>query len=87
MKLGVHQATLGPSLTDANIVIAYQPADLCWDMNSALAESLTDVRVFNDTQLIIESLLTELQNGDHVVIMSNVSFENIHQRLITQLEN
>jgi len=87
MKLGVHQATLGPSLADANLVIAYQPADLCWDMNSALAESLTGVRVFNDTQLIIESLLTELQNGDHVVIMSNGGFENIHQRLITQLEN
>ena len=87
MKLGAHQTTLGPSLSDANIVIAYQPADLCWDMNSALAESLDDVRVFDDTQLIIESLLTNLQNGDHIVFMSNGSFENIHQRLITQLEN
>ena len=87
MKLGVHQATLGPSLSDADMVIAYQPLDLVWNLSGVLAESLAEVQVFDDTRLIIESLLAQLQNGDHVVIMSNGSFENIHQRLITQLED
>jgi UDP-N-acetylmuramate: L-alanyl-gamma-D-glutamyl-meso-diaminopimelate ligase len=43
------------------------------------------VSVFTDTQTIVDDLYTHAQAGDHVVIMSNGAFGNIHQRLLGAL--
>jgi UDP-N-acetylmuramate: L-alanyl-gamma-D-glutamyl-meso-diaminopimelate ligase len=37
-------------------------------------------------QEIVDLLSRQVQPGDHVLIMSNGAFENIHQRLIQQLK-
>jgi UDP-N-acetylmuramate: L-alanyl-gamma-D-glutamyl-meso-diaminopimelate ligase len=42
--------------------------------------------VFTDTQAIVDDLYAYTQAGDHVVIMSNGEFGNIHQRLIEALQ-
>ncbi|KOR28241.1 UDP-N-acetylmuramate:L-alanyl-gamma-D-glutamyl-meso-diaminopimelate ligase, partial [Achromatium sp. WMS1] len=34
---------------------------------------------------IIENVVTEVNPGDHILVMSNGSFDNIHQRLIDAL--
>src|SRR6516162_1683253 len=41
---------------------------------------------FDSTEEIISFLASEVRPGDHVVIMSNGGFDNIHNRLLTRLQ-
>ncbi len=86
MKLGTHKDTLAGSLLEADAVIAYQPDNMSWDLNEALQPLTGRYQVFADTDRILDFLLGELRAGDHVLIMSNGSFESIHSRLIKGLE-
>jgi len=40
---------------------------------------------FGSTEEIISFLVSEVRPGDHVVIMSNGGFDNIHSRLLERL--
>jgi UDP-N-acetylmuramate: L-alanyl-gamma-D-glutamyl-meso-diaminopimelate ligase len=40
---------------------------------------------FDSTEEIVRHIATEAKAGDHVVIMSNGGFENIHNRLLERL--
>jgi UDP-N-acetylmuramate: L-alanyl-gamma-D-glutamyl-meso-diaminopimelate ligase len=44
-----------------------------------------DARTFGDTDTILEHLMTILQEGDVVAILSNGGFDNIHSRLLEKL--
>jgi UDP-N-acetylmuramate: L-alanyl-gamma-D-glutamyl-meso-diaminopimelate ligase len=56
-----------------------------------VAEGVRDrgklARAFNSTDEIITFLAAELRSGDHVVIMSNGGFDNIHNRLLERLSS
>jgi len=86
MRLGVHRDTLGPALAAADRVLLLRPKDLPWDL-AALAAGLNGrARVYDATTEIVETLGAELRAHDHVVIMSNGSFDNIHARLLERLQ-
>lgn len=87
MKMGVHKATLADSLNLADSVYLYQNDNVDWDMGADLKDSVTPVQVFTSTQAIIDKLLTDTKENDHIVIMSNGGFEGIHQRLLDALKN
>lgn len=85
MKLGVHKDTLAGSLSSADSVVLYQPANLGWDL-SATAEQLGPKgKVFTTTAAIVDDIVRNAKAGDHVLVMSNGSFENIHERLLKAL--
>ena len=85
MKLGVHRDTLGPALTAADRVYLYRPSDLGWDLG-AVAQGLNGRGQVHDSVAgIVNTLATEACAGDHVLIMSNGGFENIHPRLLARL--
>jgi len=44
-----------------------------------------DAYYFADTESIIEFLVEQAAAGDLILVMSNGSFDNIHQRLLAQL--
>jgi UDP-N-acetylmuramate: L-alanyl-gamma-D-glutamyl-meso-diaminopimelate ligase len=44
-----------------------------------------NARTFGSTEDIVAVLASELKSGDHVVIMSNGGFDNIHNRLLERL--
>ncbi|MDD3815258.1 MAG: UDP-N-acetylmuramate:L-alanyl-gamma-D-glutamyl-meso-diaminopimelate ligase [Desulfocapsaceae bacterium] len=44
-----------------------------------------DARTFADTDSILDHLMTTLQDGDVVAILSNGGFDNIHSRLLEKL--
>jgi UDP-N-acetylmuramate: L-alanyl-gamma-D-glutamyl-meso-diaminopimelate ligase len=44
-----------------------------------------DARTFADTDTILDHLMTILQEGDVVAILSNGGFDNIHSRLLEKL--
>lgn len=87
MKMGVHKDTLADSLSLADHVYLYQADNLSWDIAAELKKNSGPVEVFSSTQAIVDKVLTEVHIDDHIVIMSNGAFENIHQRILDALNN
>ncbi len=84
MRMGIHKNEMISALKDADAVALYQPVNLSWSLFN-VAKSLTNARVFNQVEPLIEHLVATAQSGDHILIMSNGGFENIHNRLLTAL--
>jgi UDP-N-acetylmuramate: L-alanyl-gamma-D-glutamyl-meso-diaminopimelate ligase len=92
MRLGVHKAALPASVEDANHVLWFQPQGLNWQLdavvdacnahNNAAAQKSV---LFSDVDAIIAHLLKHAKTGDAVVLMSNGSFNGIHQKLADAL--
>jgi UDP-N-acetylmuramate: L-alanyl-gamma-D-glutamyl-meso-diaminopimelate ligase len=86
MKLGVHRDTLAPSLSLADRVLLLRPADLGWDAGKAVAGLDGRGQAYATVQAIVEAVAAEARAGDHVLVMSNGGFENIHPRLLAELQ-
>jgi UDP-N-acetylmuramate: L-alanyl-gamma-D-glutamyl-meso-diaminopimelate ligase len=84
--MGVHRDTLGPALSLADRVLIFRPADLTWNLERVTRGLDARGQVFDSVTAIVEQLAQELRPGDHVLIMSNGGFENIHVRLIARLQ-
>jgi len=85
MKMGVHKDSLANSLQKADCVLVFQSADMTWNVLENRQSLHGKLRVFSATDAIIKTILEEAVAGDHVLIMSNGGFENIHQRLLDSL--
>ena len=86
MRMGVHRKTLAPALAQADEVILFQPAGLDWALDDILSAIGPQARQFDSSEAIIDYVLKLAQPGDHILIMSNGGFDNIHQRLIDALQ-
>ncbi|TAN46792.1 MAG: UDP-N-acetylmuramate:L-alanyl-gamma-D-glutamyl-meso-diaminopimelate ligase [Methylococcaceae bacterium] len=80
MRLGVHGAALGASLSLADQALLYQPPGLGWDLNTAVGQA-ANVQVHEDLDGIVAWLARETRAGDHVVFMSNGGFGGIHGKV------
>jgi len=94
MRLGVQREQLAPALDAADKVLLYQSADLKWDLGTVAAALNQQgepsaggarARVFGAVEEIVTTLAGELRPGDQVLVMSNGSFDNLHQRLLDRL--
>jgi UDP-N-acetylmuramate: L-alanyl-gamma-D-glutamyl-meso-diaminopimelate ligase len=72
------------SLAVADQVFCYA-ANLGWDAGVALAPLGARAHVHSDLDVLIAAIAVEARNGDHVVVMSNGGFGNIHARLLDKL--
>ncbi|MEM7016614.1 MAG: UDP-N-acetylmuramate:L-alanyl-gamma-D-glutamyl-meso-diaminopimelate ligase [Pseudomonadota bacterium] len=79
MKMGAHRDTLAPSLQQADAVMVYHTENWTFPA-SGLRGGL-----FDDIDALLSSLIELVASGDHVVIMSNGGFQNVHQRLLDAL--
>jgi len=86
MKLGVHRDTLAPALAAADRVYLYRPADLGWDAGAVLAGLAGRGQALGSVPAIVDAVAAEARPGDHVLVMSNGGFENIHPRLLAELQ-
>lgn len=86
MRMGIHSQQLPQALQQANQVILYQAPEQNWDMRSVEETITVPTQVFKNSADIIQYLTTQAKSGDHILIMSNGGFENIHNRLITALD-
>ncbi len=82
MLLGKHSSTLGDSLRWADRTIILEPRGAQWDMASLANQKIS---ILGSVPEIIQCLADSVAIGDHVVVMSNGSFDNIHQKLIEAL--
>jgi len=85
MKLGVHRDTLAPALGPADHVLLFRPADLGWDLGAVVQGLNGRGQAYDSVEAIVEALATEARRGDHILIMSNGGFDNIHPRLLARL--
>ena len=86
MKLGVHKEALVNSLSRADSVYCFESADINWSMQTLFSEQGKEIDISNDIETLCTKLVNVAQAGDHILIMSNGGFGNIHQKLLEQLE-
>ncbi len=85
MKMGVHKEAVAKSLQQADNVLLFQSPDFSWDVAEQMQTIADKLQVFGETNDIIDTIVKNAKSGDHVLIMSNGGFENIHQRLLDAL--
>ena len=85
MRLGEHRGLLKDCTRSATHALWLEPAALEWDLRQSL-EQAPHNEVFSSTEDIIERLITLVEAGDRIVIMSNGGFEGLHQQLLNSLE-
>lgn len=81
MRMGIQADALRESLSIADAVYLYQSPTVKWNAAAALPSA----NVFDDTQALIDDLKSQLKPGDHIIVMSNGGFENLHERLLSKL--
>ncbi|MCL2308833.1 MAG: UDP-N-acetylmuramate:L-alanyl-gamma-D-glutamyl-meso-diaminopimelate ligase [Proteobacteria bacterium] len=84
MKLGTMKAALPDSLRDADAVYCYA-ANLGWDAAAALTPVGEKARTFDTLPALLDALAADARTGDHILIMSNGGFGDIHQKLLAAL--
>ncbi|MES9826203.1 MAG: UDP-N-acetylmuramate:L-alanyl-gamma-D-glutamyl-meso-diaminopimelate ligase [Candidatus Thiodiazotropha endolucinida] len=87
MKRGVHADRLADALRAADQVMMFMPDDLQWDVAAALASLGDRAELFSDTASMVSLAVEMARPGDHILVMSNGSFEAIHQRLLNALKS
>ena len=85
MRLGVHKNDLPDAFAAADEVRVHAPANLGWDASAVFARMGERAHVHARTGDIVDALVAVLRPGDHVLVMSNGGFENLHQRLLDAL--
>ena len=86
MRMGVHRDTLAPALSLADRVLVLKPNGINWNLERVTAVLNGRGQVLPSVDAILDTLARELRPRDHVLIMSNGGFENIHTRLLAQLQ-
>ena len=86
MRMGVHRDTLAGSLTQADKVLMLKPADLNWNLDRVTGALKGRGQAYTTVEEILVTLAKETQPDDHVLIMSNGGFDNIHARLLERLQ-
>jgi len=85
MRMGVHADQLASSLWAADCVMVYTPPELELDAERVFADLGERVQLHASVADIVAAVGAEANAKDHVLVMSNGGFENIHQRLLDAL--
>ncbi len=89
MRMGHHQQELAEVFVDADVLWLYEPPALSWDLSGLAIQAcrVSDCEsiVVKDVEQMIVQILSRVQPGDHVVLMSNGAFGGAHARLAERL--
>ena len=85
MRQGNHMNQLAGSLGIADLVFLYQFPGLTWDLQESTSDLGNKRMCMDSVDAIVRSVADIAEPGDHVVIMSNGSFDGIHQKLIGEI--
>ena len=86
MRMGVHRDTLAASLSGADEVWLYAPADIGWDTDAVVAALGPRGHASHDIDSLASELAGISRSGDQVLVMSNGGFGGLHGKLLAQLE-
>jgi len=86
MKLGVHNDQIADSLSDADRVFVYRPADFDSDFDKSLQPLAERLELFDSYDALVEAMSDQVRGGDQVVFMSNGGFGAARQKLTMALQ-
>ncbi|PKO90164.1 MAG: UDP-N-acetylmuramate:L-alanyl-gamma-D-glutamyl-meso-diaminopimelate ligase [Betaproteobacteria bacterium HGW-Betaproteobacteria-12] len=84
MKLGTMKSQLPASLQEADAAYCYA-GNLGWDAGEALAPMGARATVVQDLDSLVERIVQAARPGDHILVMSNGGFGDIHNKLLERL--
>jgi UDP-N-acetylmuramate: L-alanyl-gamma-D-glutamyl-meso-diaminopimelate ligase len=84
MKMGSIKDALAASLAGADVVFCYTDG-LEWDASVTLASLGAKLQCVDDIDGLSRAIATSARSGDHILVMSNGGFGNIHEKLLTTL--
>lgn len=85
MRMGVHQALLADSLSDADEVFLLEPADMDWSLSEVVSGLGDKAMCFDDLDKLIAAVIAKANSNDDIVVMSNGAFGGIHEKLLIRL--
>jgi UDP-N-acetylmuramate: L-alanyl-gamma-D-glutamyl-meso-diaminopimelate ligase len=85
MKLGVHKDTLKQACASADVVYWLEPESSGWSLAGTSAEGKTEHHICRTTGDIVTRVAASRVPGERVIVMSNGSFDGIHQKLLGAL--
>lgn len=89
MKLGAMKQALPGSLAKADLVFGYGALSgkdaLAWDLGEALAPLGEKAAAFHDLGEMVRKIVEVARPGDHILVMSNGGFGNVHQKILDGL--
>ncbi len=85
MRRGVHADRLADSLRLADQVLLFEPEGLTWDLGSVAQRLGRHAKLYRSVEMIVDELARSSNPGDHILIMSNGSFDGIHEKLLRAL--
>ncbi|MFT6733630.1 MAG: UDP-N-acetylmuramate: L-alanyl-gamma-D-glutamyl-meso-diaminopimelate ligase [Polaribacter sp.] len=83
MRMGCHKDRLLSSITQVDLTIFHIPKSYCWKLEIKNNEP---IMIKDSVKAILTFLDKELKVDDHVLIMSNGSFDGIHEQLLAQIK-
>ncbi len=86
MRMGVHKASLAESLESADMAILFEPPKLDWSLAQSVSAMGERALVCPTLENIVAHVEENACRGDHILIMSNGAFGDIHRKLIDMLE-
>ena len=86
MKMGVNSEELADSLQHADLVFMHKPDGITWDIESVCKEIGSHAVLSDSVEQIVKEVVWETQKNDHILVMSNGAFEDIHNKIIAELE-
>ncbi len=87
MRMGAHTDRLAAAFTGADKVLLFEPHGLQWSMQTVAHQMRPECKIFSTTEAIIASLLSEVKKHDHVLVLSNGSFDNLSAKLARRLSH
>lgn len=83
MKMGANHEALQKAFNDADETFIYAPAGLKWNVDELASNS---IKVIHDFDALVEEICAYAHAGTSVIVMSNGSFNGIHQKILAILD-
>ncbi|PCI53765.1 MAG: UDP-N-acetylmuramate:L-alanyl-gamma-D-glutamyl-meso-diaminopimelate ligase [Gammaproteobacteria bacterium] len=87
MKSGVHKAALPLSLVQADQVFIFQDEQIKWSVSDLINTCQPPCFVEKNIDDLVVKIVEQSQMGDTIVVMSNGSFDNIHEKILTAISH
>ncbi len=86
MKMGVHADSLADAFHSADVVVLYDNQSLQWNMQAIADLQSERFIIKGNIDEIVLYLAQMAQADDQIIILSNGSFDGLHQKLIEALQ-
>ncbi len=78
MRSGFHKDRMQEALNTADMVVC-KHTETNWGLETILAKFTQPTLLYDDVDTLVKGLVPQLNAGDHVIVMSNSGFGDIHK--------